>query len=70
MGSIPSHPLTYFLFLYLMRCCARMVLKKTSFIKNLHHHIKCQIERKVGKYATQVRTKVAMEATYGLLGLI
>jgi len=25
--------------------------EKTYFIKNLHHHIKRQIERKVGKYA-------------------
>jgi len=25
--------------------------EKTSFIKNLHHHIKRQIERKVRKYA-------------------
>jgi len=28
-----------------------MILKKTSFIKNLHQYIKRQIERKVGKYA-------------------
>ena len=26
-------------------------LEKASFIKNLHHHIKLLIERKVGKYA-------------------
>jgi len=30
-----------------MRCCAKMVLK---IIKDLYHHIKQKIERKVGKY--------------------
>jgi len=29
----------------------KMVLKKASFIKDLHNHIKLQIEKKVGKYA-------------------
>jgi len=45
MGSIPSHPLTSFLFPYLMRCCARMVLKKTCTITSSF-----KSKRKVDKY--------------------
>ena len=34
-----------------MMCYAKMVLKKASFIKDLHNDIKLRIEKKVGKYA-------------------
>jgi len=50
-GFNPLTPLELLPIPVLDEVLSKMVLKKTSFIKNLHHHIKRQIERKVGKYA-------------------
>ena len=51
MGSIPSHLLTFFLFLYLMRCCAKMILRKLLLLKICTTTSNNKLKGRVGKYA-------------------
>ena len=49
-GFNPLTPLDLLPILVLDEVLCNDGYEKTSFIKDLHHHIKLQIERKVGKY--------------------
>jgi len=49
-GFNPLTPLDLFPILIHDEVLCKDGFEKASFIKDLHHHIKLQIERKVGKY--------------------
>jgi len=50
-GFNPLTPLDLLPILVLDEVSCKDGFERVSFIKNLHHHIKRQIKRKVGKYA-------------------
>jgi len=55
-GFNPLTPLDLLPIPILDEVLCKVCFEKASFIKNLHHHIKLQIERKVSKYAQHANT--------------